>query len=169
MGNIQWLLLVNLLKHVINLRGQILASRTALLPCVPVKTSPCMPAPRAHVEHMCAWCWFSMCTRGRFGSTHGGFRRAAPHRTHHRPHHRHHMHSHTTSHGDRDRDKERRQRKRETQEKTRRKGREDKTIFFSFLIFFHFFISIFFFEFFLFFTSSGFGYMCRFPVDRYYF
>ena len=33
------------------------------------KTSPCVPAPRAHVEtHVCAWCRH---TRGRFECTHG--------------------------------------------------------------------------------------------------
>ena len=36
-------------------------------PCA-LKTSPCMPAPRAHVSTMGAWCWY---TRVRFESTHG--------------------------------------------------------------------------------------------------
>ena len=39
-------------------------------PCVDSKTSPCMPAPRVHVEHMCARCRQA---RGRSESTHGGF------------------------------------------------------------------------------------------------
>ena len=34
------------------------------------KTSPCVPAPRAHAfQHVCAWCRY---TRGRFECTHGG-------------------------------------------------------------------------------------------------
>ena len=64
----------------ITIRGQILVSRTNDDPLHPVcmyntpsvcrfKTSPCVPAPRAHVEHMCAWCRH---TRGRFECTHGG-------------------------------------------------------------------------------------------------
>ena len=39
-------------------------------PCVDSKTSPCLPAPRAHVLPLRAWCRY---TRGRFESTHGGF------------------------------------------------------------------------------------------------
>ena len=54
MGKIHWVSLVDLWGQVMTLRGQILASRTdddTALPSVcPFKKSPCMPAPRAHVE-----------------------------------------------------------------------------------------------------------------------
>ena len=45
--------LVDLWGQVMTLRGQILVSRTdddPLSPVCPFKTSPCVPAPRAHAE-----------------------------------------------------------------------------------------------------------------------
>ena len=78
------------------------------------KTSPCVPAPRAHMlKHVCAWCRY---TRGRFERTHGDvlsghteFRSVSHTNTHTlRPQH------HTT---DRDRD---RQRQRQTETETDR-------------------------------------------------
>ena len=126
------------LKHVITPRGQILISRTDDDPPPPpsslppsrvsiqnvtmctFKTSPCLPAPRAHVfQHVRV---FPAYTNGH--TTH-----ATPHTHTHTPQTPHalpHTTSHTISHGDRDRDRERRQ----------RKSREDKTIFFHFFLFF---------------------------------
>ena len=50
-------------------------------PVCTFKTSPCVPAPRAHVlKHVCAWCRY---TRGRFECTHGGVSES----THGAPHH----------------------------------------------------------------------------------
>ena len=109
------------LKHVITVRGQILVSRTGDDPLcarvsiqsVPVctfKTSPCVPAPCAHVEtHVCAWCLhtrgrFERDTRARFEWTHGHRHtpRPQPHTHTHSTttttatttHHRHHIRSH---------------------------------------------------------------------------
>ena len=60
------------LKHARTVRGQILVSRTDDDPLPPVcgfRTSPCVPAPRAHVfQHM----FQHRHTRGRFECTHGG-------------------------------------------------------------------------------------------------
>ena len=65
------------------------------------KTSPCVPAPRAHVfQHMCACC---RCTRGRFERTHGGVLSghtgffSVPHRTLHHDH-VHNQQPHTNKH-----------------------------------------------------------------------
>ena len=97
-----------------------------------LKTSPCMPAQRAHMfQHECAWWRY---TRGRFERTHGDvlsghtgfFQCATPHTTHH------HTTQHTTTHGDRDRqrqtetEEEDRERRQGQREKGRRKRREDK-------------------------------------------
>ena len=142
----------------ITLRGQILASRTdddpsplssPLHPVYPFKTPPCLYSERSRVclhhahmlKHMCAWCWH---TRRRFESTHGGFQRATPHRTHtHTPQpqpqpQRHtpqptpqtpHALPHTTSHAQHqtETDRERQRKKTETERKEKIKDeRRDK-------------------------------------------
>ena len=82
------------------------------------KTSPCVPAPRAHMsQHVCAWCRY---TRGRFERTHGDVLsgHTAPHTT---PQ----THQNTT----RRQRKRQRQRQREKRRRKRRdkdKRREDK-------------------------------------------
>ena len=105
------------------------------------KTSPFVPAPRAHMfQHVCAWCRYK---RGRFERTHGDvlsghtgfFQCATPQTTHHTPPHN--TEQHTTTHGDRDRqrqteteeeDRERRQGQRENRRRKRRdKTREEET------------------------------------------
>ena len=91
------------------------------------KTSPCMPAPRAHVENTC--------TRG--AGTHGVFQRVTTHTNTHthttpqptttaRPPH----HTETDTERDRDRrekDRERRQRKKTDNERRGDEREEDKT------------------------------------------
>ena len=130
----------------ITIRGQILASRTGddppAPPCVhskrPVcrfKTSPCVPAPRAHVEaHVrCRH------TRARFECAHGGvfesthgffftfFQCAAIHTTTHTTQH-HNMQHHTERDRDRDRQTEKeRQDKTRKEKKRQEKRRRDKT------------------------------------------
>ena len=118
------------------------------------KTSPCVPAPRAHMlKHVCVWC---RCTRQRFERTHGDV--LSGHITHHTTPHTHHnttqhnttqhnttqhnttqhnttqhnttQHNNTTTtpHGDRDRDRQRQGKKTgtEREEKTEEE-RQDKT------------------------------------------
>ena len=86
------------------------------------KTSPCMPAPRAHVENTCA----------RGAGRHGVFNvsHTTPH-THHTT--THHNNTTTTPHGDRDRDRqsqgEKRRRKRRRQENRREKREQRRVIF----------------------------------------
>ena len=78
------------------------------------KTSPFVPAPRAHMfQHVCAWCRY---TRRRFERTHGDVLsgHTAPHTT-----------SHTQTHQNTTRRQRRRQRQRQRQrqrEKRRRRG-----------------------------------------------
>ena len=129
------------LKHVITPRGQILISRTDDDPPPPpsslppsrvsiqnvtmctFKTSPCLPAPRAHVfQHVRV---FPAYTNGH--TTH-----ATPH-THTHTHHRLHTHSHTQHHTQYHTETETETEKedRESQEKTRR-------FFFHFFLFFFF-------------------------------
>ena len=82
------------------------------------KTSPFVPAPRAHMfQHVCAWYWY---TRGRFERTHGDVSsgHTAPHTT---PHHA----DTKTPHGDRDRDRDK-EREEKTEEQRQDKRREDK-------------------------------------------
>ena len=101
---------------------------TQNVPVCPSKTSPCIPAPRAHVfQHVrvvpALSGKFCSYTRGRFEWTHGVF--TVPHRTH-TPHH-------TATHGDRDRERQRKRVKRRQDEREkrrqdeRRERREDKT------------------------------------------
>ena len=116
-------------------------------PHVPVctfNTSPCMPAPRAHVfRHVCAWCRY---TRGRVEWTHGFFSVShtthhTPHRTHTTPQHKtqhtttHHNNTTTTPHDNRDRERDRdRQRPREK----RKEKREDSfSVWWSWPFFVH--------------------------------
>ena len=110
------------------------------------KTSPCVPAPRAHMfQHVCAWCQY---TRGRFERTHGdvlsghtGFSRCHPthtqHNTHtHTPHrtpHRTHAttqlnNTTTTPRGESDRDRQRQRKKTATERRKDGRGetREEK-------------------------------------------
>ena len=99
------------------------------------KTSPFVPAPRAHMlKHVCAWCRY---TRGRFERTHGdvlsghtGFY-SVSHTTHHTAHTHHNTSQHnnttTTPHGDRERDRQRRQGQREERTERRDKTRQKKT------------------------------------------
>ena len=92
-------------------------------PVCTLKTSPCVPAPRAAcVQNMRAWCRY---TRGRFESTHGGFfLRATPHTAHNTRTTHHHTETDRETGTERDREK---QRKRE-QDRTRqeKKGKEDE-------------------------------------------
>ena len=84
------------------------------------KTSPCMPAPRAHVEKTCA----------RGAGIHGVF--SVSHTTHttHTTHHTttHHNNTTTTPHGDRhrERDKERRGDEREEDKRIEERKREER-------------------------------------------
>ena len=151
--------LVDLWGQVMTLRGQILVSRTDDDPLPPVcgfKSSPCVPAPRAHVEtHVRVVC---RRTRGRFERTHGdvfepthGFfhifsacriththehthTHTHTHQTRH-DHQQHHDHNdthhttpqHTTPHGDRDRERDReRRQKKKTREDETEKMREER-------------------------------------------
>ena len=84
------------------------------------KTSPCVPAPRAHVfQHVCAWCRY---TRGRFERTHGDVLsgHTAPHTT---PHHadtpKHHTETETETETETKREEK-------TEEERQDKRREDK-------------------------------------------
>ena len=84
------------------------------------KTSPCIPAPRAHMlKHVCAWCRY---TRGRFERTHGDVLRGhtAPHTT---PHHadtpKHHTETETETETETKREEK-------TEEQRQDKRREDK-------------------------------------------
>ena len=93
------------------------------------KTSPFVPAPRAHMlKHVCAWCRY---TRGRFERTHGdvlsghtGFRTLS--QTTHHTAHIHNTPQHTTSHGDTDRERETEKEGKEREEKMKEE-RQDKT------------------------------------------
>ena len=122
------------LKHVITLRGQILASRTDddLPPAPPYVDST---RPRVHVQNvpMCtgttrtcvATCARGACMHGDVLNVHTGFSacHTIPHHTHNdHAHKTPHAVPHTTSHGDRGRDRERK-RKRKKTEKERAKGR----------------------------------------------
>ena len=111
------------------------------VPVCTFKTSPFVPAPRAHMfQHVCAWCRY---TRGRFERTHGDVLsghtefRSVSHtnththiNTHNTTHHDTTHHDHTTSrpqhHTEKDRDRERRQGQREKRRRKRRE-REEKT------------------------------------------
>ena len=116
------------------------------VPVCTFKTSPFVPAPRAHMfQHVCAWCRY---TRGRFERTHGDvlsghteFRSVShtnthtlTHNTHNTPHHNTTQHiTTTTPHGEeRDRDRQRQRKKtgtgrgEKTEEKRKDKRREDK-------------------------------------------
>ena len=104
------------------------------------KTSPCVPAPRAHMlKHVCAWCRY---TRGRFERTHGdvlsghGVSNLVTNDTPHRTHTQHTTTQHnttTTPHGDRERqretktDRDRQGERRQGQREKRRRKRRDKT------------------------------------------
>ena len=95
------------------------------------KTSPFVPAPRAHMfQHVCAWCRYK---RGRFERTHGDvlsghtgfFQCATPHTTQHRTTHNNTRRQRQT---ETDRDRGRRQRKKtgtERESKTEEE-RQDK-------------------------------------------
>ena len=122
------------LKHVITIRGQILVSRTdddppPATPCVhlkrarvcPSKTSPCVPAPRAHVfQHVRVVPAYTEWTHGVF----------TPH-THHNTttqHKTQHHNTTTTSHGDRKRQRQREtEREQKTAEERQEKRRQKKT------------------------------------------
>ena len=105
------------------------------VPVCTFNTSPCMPAPRAHLlKHMCAWCQHTL---GRFERTHGdvlsghtGFfsvSHTTPHRTHTTPQHKtqhtttHHNNTTTAPHDSRERQ---RQRETETDREREEKRRE---------------------------------------------
>ena len=106
------------------------------VPVCAFKTSPFVPAPRAHVfQHVCAWCWY---TRGRFERTHGDvlsghteFRSVSHTNTHTLTHTTQHIttqHITPQHHTEKDRDRERRQGQREKRRRKRRdKTREEKT------------------------------------------
>ena len=82
------------------------------------KTSPCMPAPRAHVENTCA----------RGAGIHEVFSVShTTHTTHHTT--THHNNTTTTPHGDRQRERERQGelRRRKRRDKTRQDKREERT------------------------------------------
>ena len=83
-----------------------------------LKTSPCMPAPRAHVENTC----------GRGASIHGVFSVShTRHTTHHTPHHNPpQQHDHHTT---RTREKRRREEERRRQENRREGERREKIRF----------------------------------------
>ncbi len=121
------------LGHVITPCGQILVSRTddepppprrVSIQNVPVctfKTSPCVPAPRAHVEtHVRVM----PATRGRFGWTYGVF--TVPH-TNHTTHHTAHTPQHKTWHNTSTRPQHHMERERETErDRERRRGQREK-------------------------------------------
>ncbi len=102
------------------------------VPVCTFKTSPCVPAPRAHVEtHVRVM----PATRGRFGRTYGVF--TVPHNTNHTTHHTAHTPQHKTRHNtstrpqhhmeiERDRDRERQRKKTGTEREKRRRQRRDK-------------------------------------------
>ena len=112
------------------------------VPVCTFKTSPCVPAPRAHVlKHVCAWCRY---TRGGFERSHGDvlsghteFRSVSHTNTHtstHTTHHdtTHHDHNTTrrkTETEKEDRDRERREdgRGETRQEKRRQKKTEERS------------------------------------------
>ena len=94
------------------------------------KTSPCVPAPRAHVlKHVRAWCRYK---RGRFERTHGDVLSghteffSVSHTTHHNTRHntttrpQHHTETETVT----DRDRQRRQRQTETEKEDRDRERK---------------------------------------------
>ena len=137
------------LKHVITVRGQTSVSRTGDDPLQPVcpskiasvctlKTSPCVPAPRAHVfQHMCPWCRH---TRRGFECTHGGDFEAKYVMLHvffsvpqHTNTHTHQTHTtttttHTTQHNTQHHTERERRRSKKTERETRQeKTREDDT------------------------------------------
>ena len=93
------------------------------MPVCTFKTSPFVPAPRAHVfQHVCAWCWY---TRGRFERTHGHvlsghteFRSVSHTNTH--------TLTHTTQHNTTQHITTRRKRDRQRQRQTETE-KEDKT------------------------------------------
>ena len=123
------------------------------VPVCTFKTSPFVPAPRAHVlKDVCAWCRY---TRGRFERTHGDvlsgdteFRSVSHTNTHTLTHTTHTIHNTTTQHNttkhntlrpqhhtekERDRDRQRQRKKtgtgtgEERRRKRREKTREEKT------------------------------------------
>ena len=122
------------------------------VPVCAFKTSPFVPAPRAHVfQHVCAWCRY---TRGRFERTHGDmlighteFRSVSHTNTHTLTHTTQHITTQhittTTPHGERQRQRkktgtereekteEERQDKRREVEDTRRQKREVRRFFFQ--------------------------------------
>ena len=105
------------------LRGQILVRRTdddTALPSVcPFKTSPCMPAPRAHVEKACV----------RVAGIHGdvlNVHKEVFSVPHHTAHTQHNTESHKTSHGERGKKRERQKKKKEKTEKEREEKTEEE-------------------------------------------
>ena len=88
------------------------------------KTSPFVPAPRAHMfQHVCAWCRYK---RGRFERTHGDvlsghtgfFQCATPHTTHHHTT-QNNTQQHTETETDRDRQRQRKKTEKEDRDRER--------------------------------------------------
>ena len=92
------------------------------------KTSPFVPAPRAHMlKHVCAWCRYK---RGRFERTHGDvlsghtgfFQCATPHTTHH-----HTTQNNTQQHTETETDRDRQRQRKKTEEEDRGRRQRKKT------------------------------------------
>ena len=105
------------------------------VPVCTFKTSPCVPAPRAHMlKHVCAWCRYK---RGRFERSHGDklsghmvFSRChtphTAHRTHANTHNATQQHNNTTTTPHRDRDRDRQRHKEDRDRERREDGRGER-------------------------------------------